>query len=800
MKNSEYFKNYSTLQDHFNSLDKACEEGKVDEVKKIVLDLDIRNLRRAETPAEVMLTNMITVETYWNALHIALFNGKLDIVKFLLEDCRIDSSSVGRLSSDKFNTDRSVNADFEAFPLYLTIQQDHFECFKYLWIDHGYFWDHTHIIGCVKLIEDINDHKRTQNYLDLLLNSKTSHEVFNFLQIDEKVEFIQFFDNPEHHGRKKYLPILKKKPFAWAYIVYKSQNLKRLQEKELKEIAKIADKIAKEDIEVPKFDQRSKTSKVDHMMVSLSKLEQNDDEKFGNVRSVTKKLVSKDELEKYKAQDEDGDRLLTEIDEVDGDDEGEGEGDQESTDNEDNELPDGETFCTYAEEGKLKQVKQAMEHKEFIDISVMTGYEKDVTIGDDEHNTELWNALLFAIHAGQQEVVSYMLSSKKLNLITALMNPEVKEKEIDENGNIDYEHIDSLFGFNIAIANKNAKMLETLWEGSKDILTDTDLIEVIDSLIDNEFHEGIYTILESKFTHEIFLTLKFEKRQVLLNSLAEKALIYSDDHGEEGKAILTILSTSPFCINMILATEEQLKKYISIARGNLQDNEMNYILFHNEVAAYSEKLKEFEDKKLNDTLLQYSAFNFAHFNLKVGEAIQTVMTTKCDDLDLFKNDPKFAHLGLHQNIKLDESKIPSHLKGCNWTFPSIAILIKNTALFNNLSDRYDPMLSMLFPLSQDNIKANISGKDVEFVSYLHALVQGSNDLDTLFNTLENHSSIFLFSEVYAITMMAILSGNNADLKVLNTRAVKSWFSFFNADGKKLFTCDIIILEFGYFGF
>ena len=186
---------------------------------------------------------------------------------------------------------------------------------------------------------------------------------------------------------------------------------------------------------------------------------------------------------------------------------------------------------------------------------------------------------------------------------------------------------------------------------------------MIQNMIENEFDEGIYKILESPVTHEIFITLKFEERNKLFASLAEKVLEYKEDHGEAGENIMNILTQSPYCLGMVLVDKKEHKDYIALARENLQDNEMNYILFHDEVQPFTEKLLAVGDKKLSDTILQYSAFNSVHFTLKIGEAIQSIITQKPEDLDLFKNNPKYAHIGLHQNIKLDETQLPEYLRG-----------------------------------------------------------------------------------------------------------------------------------------
>jgi hypothetical protein len=48
--------------------------------------MDIRHLRRGHTFNEVDIPIMDLKNTYWNAYHIALYYGKLDIAKFLYDD------------------------------------------------------------------------------------------------------------------------------------------------------------------------------------------------------------------------------------------------------------------------------------------------------------------------------------------------------------------------------------------------------------------------------------------------------------------------------------------------------------------------------------------------------------------------------------------------------------------------------------------------------------------------------------------------------------------------------------------
>ena len=99
--------------------------------------------------------------------------------------------------------------------------------------------------------------------------------------------------------------------------------------------------------------------------------------------------------------------------------------------------------------------------------------------------------------------------------------------------------------------------------------------------------------------------------------------------------------------------------------------------------------------------------------------------------------------------------------------------MKNTELFNNMVKNYDPILPLLLQNSNDNTK---NGKHTN-QSYLQALIQDSGDMDVLVNTLENHPSIFTYSEVYQISLDVIKEHENTEFDVFETRAVKSWFSF-----------------------
>ena len=434
--------------------------------------MDIRNLRRSQTPEYVILGDFKIQNTFWNAFHIATEKGNTEIMRFLLEDCRIDSSSVGRLGSDKYNTDRSKNADYEGFPLFLALAGNHMDSFKFLWLDHGYFWDETHIIACLKIVENLVQQDKESEFIKLLLDSKTSSEIFNFLNIDAKVDFIKSIDQLGETLTPKCMKYMKSKPYTWAYLVYKGQEANKLKPNELKEISTVAKDIQKEDIETLISDKRSATSKVDEMIKSVSKLENTNEDNFKLIKTITQKIVASDELKKYKA-DEDDNKVLLPINEAEKeeDDDGEGEDEEEEEEEEDkdddNEMPDGETFCTYAEKGKLDKIKKAMQHPDFVDLIRLSGLEREVSIGDSDNNTEYWNPLLFAIFYNQTEVVKYFIEECTVNLVACMMDPEVREKEFDEEGYLDWEASDSMFGYFLAAHNKNVDILDILWSGSR---------------------------------------------------------------------------------------------------------------------------------------------------------------------------------------------------------------------------------------------------------------------------------------------------------------------------------------------
>ena len=63
----------------------------------------------------------------------------------------------------------------------------------------------------------------------------------------------------------------------------------------------------------------------------------------------------------------------------------------------------------------------------------------------------------------------------------------------------------------------------------------------------------------------------------------------------------------------------------------------------------------------------------------------------------------------------------------------------------------------------------------------------------LLNTLENHPNIFTFSEIYHISLNIIKDYENIQIKVFETRAVKSWFCFLSEPARSRWLEDMINL-------
>ena len=188
MANSQYFKDQKTYKGYLDELDKAWEDGDFEKVKQLVLALDLRHLRRIETPLSVLIPDVITAETYINCIMIAILGGHLDIVRFFLEDCRIDVHDAVKLSNTRDSTSRAKSVENEAFCLFLCISEGHQDIFNYIYLNHSYIFDKEHLKAWIKLWEALDREK----FIDTLINSKTSHEIFNSQELDGKIEMINF--------------------------------------------------------------------------------------------------------------------------------------------------------------------------------------------------------------------------------------------------------------------------------------------------------------------------------------------------------------------------------------------------------------------------------------------------------------------------------------------------------------------------------------------------------------------------------------------------------------------------------
>ena len=61
----------------------------------------------------------------------------------------------------------------------------------------------------------------------------------------------------------------------------------------------------------------------------------------------------------------------------------------------------------------------------------------------------------------------------------------------------------------------------------------------------------------------------------------------------------------------------------------------------------------------------------------------------------------------------------------------------------------------------------------------------------LLNTLENHPSIFTFAEIYHISVNAIKDYESIQIKVFETRIIKSWFMFLSTSARSKWLEDIL---------
>lgn len=300
-------------------------------------------------------------------------------------------------------------------------------------------------------------------------------------------------------------------------------------------------------------------------------------------------------------------------------------------------------------------------------------------------------------------------------------------------------------------------------------------------MIECEWVAGLKNFMEARVTHEIFIALPLAQRMQVFDRIVDIAHEIEEEDDTRKEYLYDILSQSPYCLCMVLSKDNTLLPYIKRARGYFQESEFHYIIFRKEVDDYVAKLTELKDQQLIQVLRQYQAFNQTHFEIKLENAVKTALDTRNEDVEVFAKNPRFSHLNLHTSLKLEEKKVPKIFKRVDWTFPSLALLSKNSSLFNTLVKKYRPMMGMIFPVKEEKFEDETKR---EYCSSLQALVQYPNDLDILFNTLEYHSSLFTFREVYLIIKNTLAHGTPQELKILKSKTVKSWFNFIHEESRR----------------
>jgi hypothetical protein len=92
-------------------------------------------------------------------------------------------------------------------------------------------------------------------------------------------------------------------------------------------------------------------------------------------------------------------------------------------------------------------------------------------------------------------------------------------------------------------------------------------------------------------------------------------------------------------------------------------------------------------------LKQYDDYNGTHSELIAKEAVSLILKDKkLEDIIAFHDHPKFGHIGFYTNLQVDKKLIPAELKNHKWNLLSLALLVKNSALFNTLVTKYSPMV------------------------------------------------------------------------------------------------------------
>ena len=252
-----------------------------------MLALDLRNLRRIEIPPSILIPDVITVESYINCIMVTIRSSHLEIVKFFLDDWRIDVHEAIKLSSSKSGASHSRNVENEAFCLFLCLTEEQLAVLKYLFLSRSYAFDKDHLLVCVRLCETLDREK----FVPALIDSITSHEIFNSQGLEGKLEIVEFLLSDERKYQALYQKYVKKPQYNWAYWIVKGNNVHNLEKKEVKEVAQVANDIKDSEIEVPeKNNNPEKVDRVGSFIKKLAKLDEGE-EKFDAFRTVTQKII-----------------------------------------------------------------------------------------------------------------------------------------------------------------------------------------------------------------------------------------------------------------------------------------------------------------------------------------------------------------------------------------------------------------------------------------------------------------------------------------------------------------------------
>ena len=157
-------------------------------------------------------------------------------------------------------------------------------------------------------------------------------------------------------------------------------------------------------------------------------------------------------------------------------------------------------------------------------------YEKEVLIEDDNHDTELWNALLFAIYYGKMDVIKFLMNSN-LNTRLALTDPTKREGEYDDENLIEITPEDEIYG--MKVCGRNLPVFLYVWDNNRYVWTEEHFLELINYLVNIKWDEGLKALLESPTSHEIFISLPLDNE--IFGRLLEIATQPQDDEDDEAE-------------------------------------------------------------------------------------------------------------------------------------------------------------------------------------------------------------------------------------------------------------------------